>query len=236
MKYNEKQVGKNIRKERKLHNYTQEELGEILGCSGKQISKYEQAEPLPSTSTLLDMCDLFGCELGYLLGEEEYDNKNRLTSAIEKYSGLTAESVSSIRAMSYMVTHTINYKTRESEILNNLLSNKAFKTMFEALVALDKCYTSDNANKTSLRERIGADLYDEAWDIYASGEDYEHSHYGLELRPEVVDAILLIEDEIDRREKQSAEVNYPTEVSVKMARYDAVEAFCSLINSLYPLE
>ena len=63
-------VAKNITELRILNNMTQMELGEKLNYSDKTISKWERAESSPDISVLVEMADMFGVSLDYLVKSE----------------------------------------------------------------------------------------------------------------------------------------------------------------------
>lgn len=66
-------VAKNITELRLLNNMTQMELAEKLNYSDKTISKWERAESSPDISVLVDIANLFGVSLDYLVRTENID-------------------------------------------------------------------------------------------------------------------------------------------------------------------
>ena len=66
-------VAKNISELRLLNNMTQIELGERLNYSDKTISKWERGESSPDISVLVEIADLFGVSLDYLVRAENLD-------------------------------------------------------------------------------------------------------------------------------------------------------------------
>ncbi|MBR6513657.1 MAG: helix-turn-helix transcriptional regulator [Clostridia bacterium] len=64
-------VAKNITELRIANNMTQVELGEKLNYSDKTVSKWERAESSPDLAVLVEMADLFGVTLDYLIKGEE---------------------------------------------------------------------------------------------------------------------------------------------------------------------
>mgnify|MGYP003443729085 CR=1 FL=1 len=60
-------TGEKISKERKLLNYTQEQLAVLLGVSRQSVSKWESDIAYPETDKLVKMGKLFDCSLDYLL-------------------------------------------------------------------------------------------------------------------------------------------------------------------------
>lgn len=63
-------VAKNITELRILNNMTQLELAQKLNYSDKTISKWERAESSPDISVLVEMAELFGVTLDYLVKSE----------------------------------------------------------------------------------------------------------------------------------------------------------------------
>lgn len=49
-------------------DWTQDQLGERLGCSGVAIGRYERGLRDLDVATILRLCDIFGCTADYLLG------------------------------------------------------------------------------------------------------------------------------------------------------------------------
>lgn len=68
-------VAQNITELRLLNNMTQMELAEKLNYSDKTISKWERAESTPDVSVLVEIADLFGVTLDYLVRSENIDQK-----------------------------------------------------------------------------------------------------------------------------------------------------------------
>ena len=63
-------LGEKLSKLRKEYNYTQEQLGDILGVSRQSISKWESDMAYPETDKLVKMGRLFECSMDYLLNED----------------------------------------------------------------------------------------------------------------------------------------------------------------------
>ena len=55
MKYNKEQIGNIIKNERKNRGLSQNELGELIFVSGKQVSQYEKGALFPPLSVLFVM-------------------------------------------------------------------------------------------------------------------------------------------------------------------------------------
>lgn len=68
-------VAKNIAELRILNNMTQLELAEKLNYSDKTISKWERAESSPDIAVLVQIADLFGVTLDYMVRSENIDEQ-----------------------------------------------------------------------------------------------------------------------------------------------------------------
>lgn len=68
-------VAKNIAELRILNNMTQLELAEKLNYSDKTISKWERAESSPNIAVLVQIADLFGVTLDYMVRSENIDEQ-----------------------------------------------------------------------------------------------------------------------------------------------------------------
>ena len=95
MKYNLKTIGKNIKRERKKVKLSQEEFGELLCIARGRVGKIESGEDKNfSISHLMRMSEIFGCDIGALLGEYESQS-----AAEEKLTELTGLSQSAVRVL-----------------------------------------------------------------------------------------------------------------------------------------
>ncbi len=75
-------LGNKLSKLRKMNNYTQEQLAEVLGISRQAISKWESDITYPETDKLIRLSELFNCSLDYLLKDEaETDPEMQKSSA-----------------------------------------------------------------------------------------------------------------------------------------------------------
>jgi len=63
-------VAKNISSLRQAQKMTQLELAEQLNYSDKAVSKWERGESLPDISVLIEIAELFGVSLDYLVSSE----------------------------------------------------------------------------------------------------------------------------------------------------------------------
>ncbi len=76
-------IAENISELRQANNMTQLELGAKLNYSDKTISKWERAESSPDISVLIELAELFGVTLDYLVTTNHTEN-NRTVAKIKE--------------------------------------------------------------------------------------------------------------------------------------------------------
>lgn len=91
-------VAKNITELRILNNMTQLELAEKLNYSDKTVSKWERAESTPDLSVLVQLADMFGVNLDYLVRSENIEetvqeNKREETKYNRRIIAYISESI-----------------------------------------------------------------------------------------------------------------------------------------------
>lgn len=106
MKYDKTSIGRRILKCRREYRDqdgyrtkcpNQEDFGFLLkddpdkGYRRQDVSDWEKGKKLPPIEAMIKMCDLFDCELGYLLCE--YNTKERTATDIHKETGLSEEAI-----------------------------------------------------------------------------------------------------------------------------------------------
>ena len=77
-------IGSFIESERKAKKLTQAKLAEKLFVSEKTISKWENGNGIPDTTTLPKLCEIFGITLNELLNGERISMENYTNKAEEK--------------------------------------------------------------------------------------------------------------------------------------------------------
>lgn len=119
-------VGSKIKTLRSEKGWTQETLSEKMHYSRQTVGKWERG--ILSSLTLdnvIDLCNLFDCDIGYLLGE--YDTKRHVAADIHKETGLEESAIEALKN-NYSMMKT-DGKTLHLDILNELISRKAFFTV-----------------------------------------------------------------------------------------------------------
>ena len=67
---------KNLKELRKQNNYSQIQLGELIGFGQHAISSWEKETREPDIKTLIKLANLFNCSVDYLIGHKEKDAVN----------------------------------------------------------------------------------------------------------------------------------------------------------------
>lgn len=130
MKYDLKKIGKRIKTERKNHpnKYNQTNFGRKLkdykenGFNRDTVASWEKGEALPDIDVLLKMCEIFNCELGYLLCE--FDTKTRINADIQKETGLSEESIEALRAEAkkdFDLKATLHIKSKKTKLIEKFI-------------------------------------------------------------------------------------------------------------------
>ena len=229
MKYDTEVIGKIIRSERDRLRLTQPELGKQIGVVGKQISNYEKGITTPPIDVLFKMCDVFNCELGFLLGEEDYSQGSKIETIIHQTTGLSTEAMNMIRKVTGSDRTSIAFGHQPQKyrgILNKLLSSNMFLDLMYSLGDLDDHCSSLRETSEQLSKKLGDTLLNEAIECYHGPTDYISDPNAEELRPELYEAIAMVDAAIDKQHDLSYEI--------KVARYELRETFESLIHEVYP--
>lgn len=230
MKYSSEEIGKKIKDERLKLNWSQEALGIDLGqkSGAKQISKYESGM-LPPIDVLLKLCEIFNCELGYLLGEDDYSSGTKVNTAIENSLGLNNESINAIKHITGTEKSCVSFGYESKNyrrILNSFISSSSFADLAIALYDLDCSIAAKKKIWLNLEEKYGKETIDKAFEYYNSTTDYFHDENAEKLDDIYYQAMADIDSAIDK--------DYETSFPIKVLRYEAREAFERLLDNLYP--
>lgn len=124
MQYLQEVIASRITEERTALGLTKEGLAERLNVNRNTITSWERKDSkgrYPPLEDLARMCDLFNCELGYLLGE--YDCKTRAATDIQSETGLSERAIDRLRE-----------EAQKSEIFRGTLSELIESPLFYSLV------------------------------------------------------------------------------------------------------
>jgi len=134
MTYNFKKIGKRIEENRKqLGLKSADSLSEAIEEQGAYYSRqlirvWERGEDVPPEKALLIMCNLFQCDLGYLLGE--YDCKTRTNTDIAEETGLSDTAIECLKEMN----------DESKTVLNFLLEDEALWVLLENMSKFENAY------------------------------------------------------------------------------------------------
>lgn len=95
-RYDPVAIGSRIGEERKAIGWSMEAVATHIGTTRQSISKWENGQGEPTVYDLLRLCNLFDCDLGYLLCEEGYSCKTRKATDIKAATGLSEYSIISL--------------------------------------------------------------------------------------------------------------------------------------------
>jgi len=234
MIYNAEKIGKRIRDERTKAGLTLEQLGELLGKTtkeqrtGKQISIYENGK-IPPIDILVKLCEIFNCELGYLLCEEDYSDKTKLNSLIEQELGISPELLIKIKRITGKEKDTIfdkYYVDSNKTIFEKMILSDGFDSFLDSL----NYYSCILLKPEKMYEKIckdhGIEAVNKAIELINSSIDYEHETEPLhQLSKEEIKVI----KEINKYYSYSEE-NHP--MDCKVARYTALEECLKIIDDV----
>ena len=125
-KSNLKVLGKRIKIQREKLKMTQETLAERIGVARQTLTKWENDKGYPDLEMLENMCDVFGCETGYLLGE--IDCETRELTDICSATGLDEEAVKTLKTYSENLKSEIPLKNA-AVLLSLIIRNQYFGRM-----------------------------------------------------------------------------------------------------------
>lgn len=106
MSYNLDIMGSRMKKLRKERKLSLAYVASYCGVEQYQtVSSWESGNTVPPLKTILKLCELYDCELGYLVGE--YDCKWRTTADIKRETGLSEAAVEFLRTELFFRPNTI---------------------------------------------------------------------------------------------------------------------------------
>lgn len=186
MRYKPMKLGSMILKCREEKKYSQSKLGEELAkrmaddpearkFNRKTIGDWESGRTSPRANALLTLCDIFDCELGYLLEEPGYEDKTRSATDIVRETGLSGEAVHLLQE------YRISASKRESDKVNKyiytdefipalisfMLESEDFNRLVERICSQNR-KTIEYALKSDVEKEIITEAYKNAKDQLGS--------------------------------------------------------------------
>lgn len=240
MKYSTEELGMNIKKERQRLGLSQSNLGKELAVTGKQISEYESGRVIPPLEKLFRLCEVFKCELGHLLGEEDYEKGTRAETFVCKYLGLSVQTVRQIRRITGKSSKTNltaieDEYFKKTEALNKIVGNGCFSKVAEELWELDEQYHKWKDSRIIIQlkmtclEKEEPDQFKAAFKFIDAPDQYKEEK---KMDPNLTVIVQEIEDIIG--EMHAADQCY--ENDIKYCRFKVQEAITTLLNDIYPYD
>ena len=111
----------NLKKIRKEHNLSQEQIAEQLGVSRQSVSKWEQGLAYPEMDKMLSLCKIFNINIDDLLNQDinEVNNTKQAKNNINKF-----------------IDDFLEYITKTIDMFSNMNLKQKLKCIFEQLVII----------------------------------------------------------------------------------------------------
>ena len=174
MQYLQEVIASRITEEREALGLTKEGLAERLNVNRNTITSWERQNikgRYPPLEDLARMCDLFNCELGYLLGE--YNCKTRAATDIQAETGLSERAIDRLRE-----------EAQKSEIFRGTLSELIESPLFYSLVLGLADYKRYMSFSPEMRADVGSEnmsisdlsrmITPAGWAVLSSGDAAEY--------------------------------------------------------------
>ncbi len=229
MKYNKEFISNKIKTERNKLKLSQSELGKMIPVSGKQISNYESGALIPPIEILIKLCDIFDCELGYLLGEEDYSSGTKLDTLISNKLGISNDSINSLCYITGESRDCIDFgheSNNYTRILNSFLTSDRLIEFIKSVNDLDHSYQTYNESFSKLEKNYGKENVEKGFEYYQSHTDYINDKNSDNLS----DIFLKLLSDIDNVIDKNQEMLF----TIKVQRYLVRESFERFIDCLYP--
>lgn len=97
----------NLRKIRKEHNLSQEQLAEKLGVSRQSVSKWESNQAYPEMDKVVQICNMFNINIDELLNQninevkEKKESKNNINKFIDSFLNFITKTVDMFSSMTF---------------------------------------------------------------------------------------------------------------------------------------
>ncbi|MCQ2566889.1 MAG: helix-turn-helix transcriptional regulator [Mogibacterium sp.] len=193
-------IGKYIAEKRKNVGYSQEQLGEKLGISGKAVSKWECGKSMPDVSKFNEISELLGISINELIaGKDLSDDKvvtqseRNITSVIENYVRRIRSSKAIIITLILIIVALTGYLLtvayRNGDFIQNYIEGfdenspeMQIAKFVDTDFVFNKYVVRDKVSKITVAEHIykNGELYKEgdipvSPDLYGISSNKEHS-------------------------------------------------------------
>jgi transcriptional regulator with XRE-family HTH domain len=150
--YDWKKIGQRIKEERKKIKLSQQELADR-----KTIANWENGITKPQLEDMISLCNLFQCELGYLLAEPDYNCKSQGTSYIQEVTGLSEESIDSLKCLYNNSPKAESYKLSHAAVDLILKEEENSCFLWDIGMYLFGKYVNGRAKEQSMKVGVNPD-------------------------------------------------------------------------------
>lgn len=227
MEYSQEVIGKNIKQERIKKKWSQEKLGQKIHTTGKQISNYENGKTTPPIDVLFQLCEIFDCELGYLLGEENYSQGTQQLTIASNYTGLSPDAIEQITRLMGKSKNYDDYKELKIElkyepdkyhtVLNNFFNSKCFIPFIQEMKDLENIY-----NNIKNIEEFFESFSDKIWEYHDMPIDET-----CDLTSDELNDLKLLNNAFNKK--------VTLEENMKIYLFNLHTKFMQLLNDLYEI-
>lgn len=114
-------LGDNLKRIRKEHNLSQEELAEKLGVSRQSVSKWESKQAYPEMDKVLQLCKMFDLNIDELLNQDIKEVKNKKEQKSNKM---------------IFINDFLNYITKSIDMFCSMKFKDKIKCLFEQCIVI----------------------------------------------------------------------------------------------------
>lgn len=144
---------------RTAKGYTQEKLTELLGISRDKLSKWENGVRFPDLNELLKICDIFDCDLDYLVGRIEQP-----THALQDISDITGLSTENIKQLQKWNNNRSYEAFTEEYIRSNIdYLNNILESFPELLCRIDAVLMTNKESSDRYRKTLCMEVALKLW-------------------------------------------------------------------------
>lgn len=135
---------------------TQEQIADEMHIKRQTLSKWENNESSPTVDDLMNLCEIFNCDFGFLVGE--YACRKRQNTDVHEHIGLSEAAINTLSMM-----NTIDQK-ESLQILSSLICNPYFQAAIQqaskAVNIAGECKARDIQIKEAKPFFSSADYYE----------------------------------------------------------------------------
>jgi len=132
-----------LRECRAKEERSQDAVAGELGVKRQTLAKWEQNKADPSVGDLRNMCELFGCDPGYLL--LEYSCKKRPTTDIHDVTGLSERAIERLEALSILCPDVV-------DVISAFILSPVFQTSIQELLMAVRIKEEDQKKEAVIKD------------------------------------------------------------------------------------